>query len=517
MPRWRISPFTVIVVATLIRVILAVSVPLFPDETYYWEWSRHLAAGYFDHPPTIALLIRAGTILFGDTRFGVRIGAIIMGAIVSWALAVLARQLGDRGNKDNPSHDRPAVRAALLVTCIPVALVGFVLATPDAPLLATVAVMLVALDRAFAAPPRSWTSLGWWCAAGVMLGVGLCAKYTAILIPFGVFCAILIRPGLRKRLWEPGPYAATLIALGIFSPVILWNATHHWVSFAFQLHHGLGHLHTGSALTRELELIGGQLGLISPILAVMGGIIVVQSLRTSSNDRRFAIAAIATAIAAFFFFSALRKPVEANWPAPFVLAVLPLLATWDMSPNSRRWWRWGIGLSTTCTVVLTLHATLGILPLPANHDPVAKAYGWEDAATRVAQIRETIAQDRSCAHVWVAANRYQDAAELAFHLRGHPTIFALNISGRPNQYDLWPTLWTTAQPSDCFLMVVDDDAQGRWVAHHITATADSVHDAGVVLLTRKNYPVGRRHLWMTRPPAKGALLMQTKPTAATVY
>ena len=44
--------------------------PLSADEAYYWLWSRHLAAGYYDHPPAIAFVIRAGTLLFGDTPFG---------------------------------------------------------------------------------------------------------------------------------------------------------------------------------------------------------------------------------------------------------------------------------------------------------------------------------------------------------------------------------------------------------------------------------------------------------------
>lgn len=47
--------------ATIVRLVLGAVVPLFPDEAYYWEWSRNLAAGYFDHPPVIALLVRMGT------------------------------------------------------------------------------------------------------------------------------------------------------------------------------------------------------------------------------------------------------------------------------------------------------------------------------------------------------------------------------------------------------------------------------------------------------------------------
>jgi len=39
-------------------------------------WSKHLAGGYYDHPPMVALVIRAGTMIAGDTEFGVRLVSI---------------------------------------------------------------------------------------------------------------------------------------------------------------------------------------------------------------------------------------------------------------------------------------------------------------------------------------------------------------------------------------------------------------------------------------------------------
>ena len=38
---------------TALRLVVAALVPLSPDEAYYWMWSRHLAGGYFDHPPMV--------------------------------------------------------------------------------------------------------------------------------------------------------------------------------------------------------------------------------------------------------------------------------------------------------------------------------------------------------------------------------------------------------------------------------------------------------------------------------
>ena len=93
---WR-TAILVTVGAALVRLLFGAWLPLFPDETYYWDWSRHLAGGYFDHPPMIAVLIRAGTLLGGATRIAVRFFSIVAGAVASLAAVGIARRIaGDR-------------------------------------------------------------------------------------------------------------------------------------------------------------------------------------------------------------------------------------------------------------------------------------------------------------------------------------------------------------------------------------------------------------------------------------
>src|SRR5882762_567077 len=54
------------------RFYVAAVTPLSADEAYYWLWSKHLAGGYYDHPPAIAFIVRIGTEFFGNTSLGVR-------------------------------------------------------------------------------------------------------------------------------------------------------------------------------------------------------------------------------------------------------------------------------------------------------------------------------------------------------------------------------------------------------------------------------------------------------------
>ena len=42
------------------------------DESYYWMYSQFMDWGYFDHPPMVALFIKMGTYIFGNTALGVR-------------------------------------------------------------------------------------------------------------------------------------------------------------------------------------------------------------------------------------------------------------------------------------------------------------------------------------------------------------------------------------------------------------------------------------------------------------
>ena len=63
----RLIVGTMLTVAALVALRLAAAAltPLTFDEAYYWMWSKSLAGGYYDHPPMVAFVIRAGTAIAG--------------------------------------------------------------------------------------------------------------------------------------------------------------------------------------------------------------------------------------------------------------------------------------------------------------------------------------------------------------------------------------------------------------------------------------------------------------------
>ena len=72
------------------------TIQLGEDEAYQWLWSKHLALSYYSKPPLIAYTQWLGTFLWGDTAFGVRFFAPVIGAALGGALGGTAGLLTDR-------------------------------------------------------------------------------------------------------------------------------------------------------------------------------------------------------------------------------------------------------------------------------------------------------------------------------------------------------------------------------------------------------------------------------------
>src|SRR5437764_136734 len=110
-----------------LRLVSAAYTPLTFDEAYYWTWSKHLAGGYYDHPPMVALVIRLGTIIAGDTELGVRLVSILLALPMSFAVYRAAAILF--------GGMRLAATATILLNVTLMAAVGTMIVTPDAPVL----------------------------------------------------------------------------------------------------------------------------------------------------------------------------------------------------------------------------------------------------------------------------------------------------------------------------------------------------------------------------------------------
>ena len=496
----RRTAWAVLAVAIAVRVLAAALLPLVPDETYYWEWSRHLAAGYLDHPPAIALVIRLGTALLGPTALGVRLGSVLAGALASVVLVRVAGALGG---------DRARLRAAAIIACMPLAQLGLALATPDATLLLWWALVLAALAAVARGRDEGRAAIVAWALAGAALGAALCTKYTAFLLAAGVAVALLaLRSVHGSRRSAPdiaGPCVAVAAALFVFAPNLIWNAAHGWVSFAYQLAHGLA-LHRGSPLAHEARLLGGQLGLVSPLLFAVLAIPLWRALRAHRDDARddrdgdirFTFATIAALTWLAFVLSALRSAVEPNWQAPAYLSAIVLAATCDGGARPERWRtlvRAACALGVAMTIGIYAHAVTPFVPTNAALDPTLAGFGWDTLAAHVAAAREDAPRGAAS---WVAGERYQEASELAFQLPDRPVTFAIDVHARASQYDLWPPFPRYARIGERLVLVLGlfTDPEHDPVIAALRPHFGRVALRDVVALRRGAIIRARRRIWV---------------------
>src|SRR5436190_21148512 len=220
--RLVLNTVLIVVALVVLRLVAAAWTPLTFDEAYYWMWSKHLAGGYYDHPPMVAYVIRAGTIIAGDTELGVRLVSILLALPMSFAVYQSAGILFGGW--------QVAASATVLLNVTLMAAVGTLIVTPDAPLLVASSFVVFFLAKVLDAGRGAW-----WLGVGVAIGAALLSKYNALFFGPAILIWLVVVPKLRRWLISPWPYLGGLIAFAIFSPVILWNADHHWVSFIKQI------------------------------------------------------------------------------------------------------------------------------------------------------------------------------------------------------------------------------------------------------------------------------------------
>jgi len=404
---------------TALRLLVAALVPLAPDEAYYWVWSRALQAGYLDHPPMVALFIRAGTLLAGEGALGIRLAGPLCIALASVLLARAADALF-------PAQ-RPGHLAALLFNATLVVGLGGVLMTPDLPLLVFWCAAFWAIARLHATQEGRW-----WLGFGLLAGLALAAKYTAALLGVGAV-AWLVGSRAAWRWWRDWRlYAGGALAALAFAPVVAWNAAHDWASFAKQG----GRAASGEAgfTLRFLgELVGSQFGLATPlvlVLAVAGTALALAAWARRGDAAGGLLAAFILPGALLFLWQATGSRVQGNWPA--ILYPAACVAAAAYTPRGLlRWRRPAVVIGLLMAFAIYLQAAFAALPLPRRLDPtLARLGGWDAFAAAVEAERVRLGRD------FVAAEEYGLAAQLA--LRLPPGVPVIALDERWALFDLPP-------------------------------------------------------------------------------
>jgi 4-amino-4-deoxy-L-arabinose transferase-like glycosyltransferase len=406
----------VIAVLMVVRIATAATTPLAFDEAYYWLWSKHLAGGYFDHPPMVAIIIRLGTLVAGDTELGVRLISTLLAGPATWAVWRTAQILFNNA--------KLAATAALFFNLSLIVSVGTVVVTPDAPLLVASAFVLLFLAKLIE------TERGvWWLAVGTAVGAGLLSKYTAWFFGLSILLWLMIVAEMRRWLRTCWPWLGGAIALLLFTPVLLWNASHHWNSFVYQYSR---RIIVNEWTTRYLgEYLASQAGLATPCIFVLGSVGLAALFLGLGGNRsaRVLVGAMVWPLAIYFTWHSLHQRVEGNWTSPIfpALSIAAAVAAhgvkWTESWATIVTWlnRLATPIGLGISAVIYAQAAFGIIPLGAI-DPTARQLGagWRQVATEIDSIRQRVG-----AHGVLTAS-YGMTGWLSFYLPSQPAVVQVN-------------------------------------------------------------------------------------------
>ena len=393
---------------TILRLFLSGTIELLPEEAYYWTYSQHPALGYFDHPPMVAWIIWLGTKIFGNTELGVRIGTIVLWLGTAGLLFLTGRiWFGEIA----------ALISVVIFSLAPVFVGIGLIVTPDAPLLFFWMLTLYAISRALV------TGRGiFWLLAGVGLGGALLSKYTAILLTISLLVFLLFSAKYRFWLRRPPLWMALVVALVVFSPVIIWNAQNQWASFLFQSTRTAGQQ---TNLPWDLGLFWVyQIAVLTPLLFILfikaAGVGVQRGWMRREDAWNFAVS-FAVPLFLVFVLASFKTGVHINWTAPaylswtFLAAAVWQQAISDPAPGRRKLWRVCTGITAVLCLAAILIGHMSIAWGVPRIFAYTRAGGWRSLAAQVKSARADLARETGQQPFILGADKYNIAAELGFY------------------------------------------------------------------------------------------------------
>ncbi|UFZ07916.1 glycosyltransferase family 39 protein [Bradyrhizobium ontarionense] len=413
----------VIAAMTMIRIVYASALDLRTDEAYYWTWSKELQLCFLDHPPMIAWFIRLGTTLFGDTNLGVRFAGILAMGASQLLLADIVRRV---------THN---VRAVILAVLLPEAALyyGLLMAkvAPDIAAIPFALAMICALVRLAESGDGRW-----WLAAGLFGGLALLSKFTVVMLLPAVAAFLLVPAWRRRWLFSPYPWCGALIALAVFSPVLIWNAQHDWASFWFQL--------VRATAPRDFsfrtlgDYIGLQLGQVGFILLPVTLSALTLTAWRGYRTREPVAILLSTAVLVpflYFLWKSLTLRIGDTWPMfmwPIGFAAVAINIVrlpqegWPkwMIRSTIGWARAAVGTGIAMVVLIFLYYVAAPWNFLGRADPIGGEAGYQQVAARA---EEELA---STGATWIATSDYRTYAMLRWFFRGRVPVVQINERAR---------------------------------------------------------------------------------------
>ncbi|MDN5924856.1 MAG: glycosyltransferase family 39 protein [Xanthomonadales bacterium] len=419
---WRWAFIVAFILLQAVKWRIAAVLPLFGDEAFYWQASRHLAWGYSALPGMTAWLIRLGQAIGGTGLLGVRWPFLLLGALLPWLVVAFAQRHVHAGAR--------AWQAGLLTLALPLAGSLGLLALPDVML--TVAAMLALLALAEAMQRDLWRN---WLLLGVAVALSLMSHYRAAMLLLAglAFCTLTPR---GRGVWRRRGWYVSL-ALGVLGviPALIYNWHHAWVALDFQLLQRNPWQFHADALVQPLE----QALICTPLFYALMLAALWRCMRRVGEAAPWDLIASSALsfLLGYFLFGLFADDTHfrVHWPLPGylpLLAVLPCLMGDYWQASRMRLPRRLILVLSLLMLVAGQCAVLGYAWMASTPARAAtleslKAYpnafvGWPRIGK---QTRALLAQPDLADAVLVADN-FRLAAELDFELHGARRVYSLD-------------------------------------------------------------------------------------------
>ena len=405
---------------TAFRLLYAAILPLAPQEAYYWNYSRHLDLSYFDHPPMAAYFIKLTTLL-GTSAFSIHLAAILLSVPMTIAVFRLASMLFDQ---------RVGFWSAVAINLTFIYALGALIITPDCPMLLFWVMVMIACYAIDRGGPKFW-----WILLGIFMGAGFASKYTIVFAGLGALIFFASSSERRRHFATIWPYLALVAATVVALPVIYWNYSHNWASFAFQTSRRAGEM-TRFRPDFFLGYLGTIIGIygIVPLPILAAGIwnSVRESFRRMASNHMLLIS-FSLALVIFLLPLSLFYWIKMNWTAPAFIGWVVAAVVYCFANEHRRWVRL-LGRISLAFLAVTFVAIHLLVILPNFYFGRGDYYaGWKELAGKIGSVRGEMPRPYI-----IAGSEYKIQSQLAFYLDDHPETVGNNIIGRSGlQYDYW--------------------------------------------------------------------------------
>lgn len=388
-PKKYHSLLWLIAISTALRILIASLVGLGNDEVYYHTYALYPDWSHFDHPPMVGWVIQFFSLgFFMKSAFFMRLGPIILSALNTWLIYELGALI---------KNEKTGWYAALLYTAsLYTSIIAGVFIMPDAPqvffwIISLYLMMEILPDKDMVAPNRRR-----FLILGLMIGLGMLSKYTSVFLWLGIFLYLIFYNRNWFKSWHL--YASGLISILVFSPVLIWNYAHHFISFTFHS----DRVEIGAQSIRfdfiATEILG-QFLYQNPVVFILVWVAVIYGLRHHSffvEKRKFHFLLFQSLplIFVFLFFSLFRKTLP-HWTGPAYISLILIAATFLSRKSNEKLLKFPTPIKASLIAILIIiglgfaQINYGLFNLKKliGTDITLDMYGWKQLKKPFTEIK----------------------------------------------------------------------------------------------------------------------------------